>query len=378
ILTNSKPLKTEAVENLRVLAHEFFHAWNVERLRPASLEPFDFENENLSDELWFGEGVTNYYDRLVLRRAGIISLDKFAKEFSVVLDKVLNTPSRRHFSPVDMSRQAAFADGASFRDPLNHENIFISYYTYGAAISLGLDLVLRTEFENLSLDDFMRLLWQKFGRTEKPFTNDDLQKLLAHLTRDKKFAARFFNEHIYGNALPDYDRLLGAAGLFLRRKNKGKAWLGKIELLYEDGKAKLKSGTEAGSPLYLAGIDRNDFILSIGEKPISSKEEFDAALEGYSPGDQVILEVEQHAKKDTVAVTLQEDHTLEIVPYEQAGLAVTDEIRAFRECWLGSRVAKGKIELKKYCPKCRRDFAFEFEYCPYDGEMLGITPSKGE
>lgn len=378
ILTNSKSLKEEPVENLRVLVHEFFHAWNVERLRPKSLEPFDFENENLSDELWFAEGVTNYYDRLVLRRAGVISLDKFAKEMSEVLDKIINTPSRRYFSPVDMSRRAAFADGTSFKDPLNHENIFVSYYTYGAAISLGLDLVLRTEFKNISLDDLMQLAWKKFGRTEKPFTNDDLQKLLARLTGDKKFASRFFAEHIYGNALPDYTKLLGKAGLLLRNKNKGKAWLGKTDLAFEEGKVKLRAGTEAGSPLYQAGLNRDDYILSIGEKPVTSREELETALEGYSPGDQVILEVEQHTKKGTIAVTLQEDHTLEVVPYEHAGLAVTNEIKAFRGKWLGSKVGEGKIELKRYCQKCRRDFAFEFEFCPYDGERLGITPLKDE
>ncbi|NTV46191.1 MAG: M61 family metallopeptidase [Chlorobiales bacterium] len=378
ILTNSASLKTEAVENLRVLVHEFFHAWNVERLRPKSLEPFDFENENLSDELWFGEGITNYYDRLVLRRAGIISIDKFAKEMSGVLDKVLNTPSRRHFSPVDMSRRAPFADGASFKDPLNHENIFISYYTYGAAIALALDLILRSEFKTLCLDDFMKLAWKKFGKTEKPFTNQDLQKLLADLTGDKKFASRFFADHIFGSAAPEYDRLLGLAGLFVRRKSKGKAWLGQVSLAYEDGKARIKSGTEAGSPIYLAGLDRSDMILSIGEKPISSKDDFDAVLEEYEPGDQVILEVEQHGKKDTIRVTLQEDPTLEIVPYEQAGLSVTNKIKAFRDEWLRSKVKKDKIELKRYCQKCRRDFAFEFEYCPYDGELLSITPSNAE
>jgi hypothetical protein len=117
---------------LGTVAHEFFHAWSIERIRPATLEPFDFEEANMSRELWFGEGFTSYYDDLILWRAGLIDDGEFAARMGSIAEAVTSAPGRRFFSPVEMSMQAPFVDAAVAIDPQNRSNVFLSYYTWGS------------------------------------------------------------------------------------------------------------------------------------------------------------------------------------------------------------------------------------------------------
>ena len=132
---------------LGAVAHEFFHVWNVERIRPQSLEPFDFTDANLSPALWLAEGFTNYYGKLVMMRSGLTTLGRTLDSFGATLDVVIASPGRRLNSAVDMSRLAPFTDAATAIDPTNFGNTFVSYYTWGEAIGLGLDLTLRGAHE---------------------------------------------------------------------------------------------------------------------------------------------------------------------------------------------------------------------------------------
>ncbi|MFK7847644.1 MAG: peptidase M61, partial [Rhodothermales bacterium] len=139
ILTSSSSLERNAIGLLGTVSHEYFHAWNVERIRPAALEPFDFEAANMSPDLWFAEGFTSYYTPLFIRRAGITSDADYARAISGGLSFVINSPARNIFNPTEMSMNAPFADRASSSvDPLNFANTFISYYTWGAVIGLNL------------------------------------------------------------------------------------------------------------------------------------------------------------------------------------------------------------------------------------------------
>ena len=115
----------------------------MERLRSAGIEPFDFEEADMSDDLWLGEGFTNYFDGLIQHRAGFTDLDGFAGELAGVINQVTLSPGRMFRSAVDMSRLAPFVDAAVSIDRTAWPNLFISYYTYGQAIGLGLDLSLR-------------------------------------------------------------------------------------------------------------------------------------------------------------------------------------------------------------------------------------------
>jgi len=337
ILTSSGSIAANAAGLLGTLSHEFFHAWNMERLRSRMLEPFDFERANMSDELWFGEGFTSYYDDLTIKRAGLMDLDEYARGIGAVLNAVINSPGRRYHSPVEMSRLAPFVDAAVSLDPTNRANTFLSYYTWGTAIGLGLDLTLRTRFRGITLDDYMRALWQRYGQPEIPYTIADLERALAEVTGDSAFAADFFDRYIRGRDVPDYEALLAHAGLLLRKANPGRPTLGQAQIRYDGGQAYLVSGTLVGTPLYEAGLDRGDRIISLAGRPVRSDDDVNAVLAAHAPGDVVEIRYEQRGREVTATLRLAEDPRLEVVTYERAGRPVTAEIRRFREAWLGSK-----------------------------------------
>ncbi|MFP5380030.1 MAG: M61 family peptidase, partial [Vicinamibacteria bacterium] len=192
ILTSAGALRNPAqrVGLLGTVAHEFVHAWNVERIRPRSLEPFDFEDASVAGELWFGEGFTSYYDDLILHRAGLASLDATLASFAATINAVALGPGRQFRSVEEMSHTAAFVDAAVSIDRTAWPNTFISYYTWGAALGLGLDLEIRRRWSGaVSLDTFMQSMWQSYGRPGQqtpgrvgtPYTMDGLRGELAEL-----------------------------------------------------------------------------------------------------------------------------------------------------------------------------------------------------
>jgi predicted metalloprotease with PDZ domain len=372
ICAGTRPIKTRAARNLGTVAHEFFHAWNVERMRPKSLEPFDLERANMSGELWFAEGFTSYYTSVLMRRAGIISLDRYARGISGGLNPVINSPGRNFFTPVEMSMHAPFVDAATAVDPNNRRNTFISYYTYGSAIGLGLDLTLRTKFRNITLDDYMRAVWAAHGKTEIPYTLDDLRSILGKLTVDYKFSDEFFDRYVEGHEVVDYKSLLAHAGLLLRREDEEKAFLGYFNLDYSDQGAKIRSATIMGSPIYQAGLDRGDLIIELDGVPLKSAENFESVRNAHKPGDIVMIEFKQRGQSKESQITFVQHPRLEVVPYEHVATTVTSEIKEFREKWLGSKSTKGIASLQKICPVCKRHYLFEYEYCKFDGEGLAI------
>lgn len=335
ILTNSKSLHEADFAQLGTLSHEFFHAWNVERLRPAELEPFDFERANPTPSLWFAEGFTSYYGPLAIRRAGESSVDEYLESLSGTLDHILNAPGRRYGSPQEMSLRAPFVDAAEAIDPTNFSNIFVSYYPYGAIIALGLDLTLRQRFDGVTLDDYIRHLWRTHGVPEKSYTPQDLQRALAEVTRDPQFAEEFFNRTIEGSALPDFDPLLAQAGLKLRLKNAGSAYLGPAELEVVGDVVTLGANTAVGSPLYAAGLGRGDEILSLGRFRIDSKDDWNSALQRHAPGDEVDIRFIQRGQERRAKITFAEDPAVEIVRFETMDVVPTQAQKAFREAWLG-------------------------------------------
>jgi predicted metalloprotease with PDZ domain len=156
----------------------------MERLRSKAIEPFNFEGEDMSGELWFGEGFTNYYGPLIIRRAGFYTDEEYLSMMGGEIIGTINSPARLHGSPVDMSHDAVFFDGAQYLDPTNRENIFLSYYTWGSIVAMGLDLTLRERFDK-TLDDYMRLLWREYGKHQspalaptRPYTLADLRSAL--------------------------------------------------------------------------------------------------------------------------------------------------------------------------------------------------------
>ena len=339
VITSSQSLAAARMGQLGTVSHEFFHAWNVERIRPKTLEPFDFEEANMSGELWFAEGFTSYYDDLFIRRAGISTLDEYAAGLSGTVNAVLNAPGRAFFSPVDMSRQAPFVDAAASIDPQNKANTFISYYTWGAGLGLALDFEIRARFPGRSLDDVMRRMWAKYGRTERPYTLADLRATFGEAVGDTAWARSVFSRWIMGQEAPPYDSLLARAGLTLRKPGAGKAWLGNLQLRARDTTLTIESPALIGTPLYAAGIERGDRLVSLGGRPIVTEADVEAVLASRKPGDQLPAVIIGRDGRRETSVTLGESPEVEVVTFEAAGMPLPDEARTFRDAWMRSRVA---------------------------------------
>ncbi len=338
ILTSSQPLATNMTGDLSAVAHEFFHSWNMERLRAQSIEPFDFTRANMSKELWFGEGFTSYYDKLILRRAGYLNNTAWARRMGYYLSFVINSPGRQINNLVQMSEQAPFEDAATSIDARNNSNTFISYYTWGSALGLGLDLTLRTKF-NTTLDDYMKTMWQKFGKPEHPYTMNNLEQTLGEVTKDTAFAHHFFDTYIRGNEVLDYKELLSNAGFLLRKTYPNKAVLefGRDKLQFTNGTAIVTRNTTTGSPLYQSGIDRGDVITEIDGHPVENEDYWDAFLSEHQPGDRVNISYLARGKHYTTTITLASNPAMELVPFEDAGMKVSKSMREFRDKWFGSK-----------------------------------------
>lgn len=169
---------------LGLISHEYFHTWNVKRLRPAEFASYDYTQENYTELLWFFEGFTSYYDDLLLRRSGLIDDAQYLKLLGKTINQVLQTPGREVHSVAQSSFEAWTK---YYRQDANSPNLTVSYYTKGALIALCLDLSLRqhgVKNHSVSLDDVMRGLWARCctGKNKGPMTEADLLAVLHALT----------------------------------------------------------------------------------------------------------------------------------------------------------------------------------------------------
>jgi predicted metalloprotease with PDZ domain len=334
-LSGPRSLQRANFSQLGAASHEFIHAWNVKRLRPAELEPFDYTRADPTPSLWLAEGFTNYYGPLMVRRSGQSTLDEYLIDLSGALSFVVTGPGRAYGSPQEMSLRAPFIDAAAAIDPTN-PNIVTSYYPYGQIVGLALDLELRSRFKDLTLDDYMRRLWRTHGVTERTYAPRDLRDELAGLTGDARFADDFFTANVEGSALPDFAPLLAQAGLTLRPKAPRRAWLGAGRVKADGPELLLDQPPAPGSPLYTAGVEKGDRLVSLGRFGFAGEADWQDALDRLKPGETVVVRFVQRGRPTEAPLTVAADPTLEVVRFEAAGLKPTEAQLAFRTRWLGS------------------------------------------
>ncbi|KAA9332438.1 M61 family metallopeptidase [Hymenobacter busanensis] len=345
-VTSPRPLSGPgALDNLGTVSHEFFHSWNVERIRPRDLEPFDFERANMSNSLWFAEGFTQYYGELLLRRSGAYSSDQqYCQEaLSGLVNAMVQSPGAQRNSAVYMSQQAPFVDAAKSIDPSNRANTYQSYYFVGGANALALDLLLRKNYKT-DLDAFMRQVWLQHGKPqkdfapEKPYLLTDLQRILGQVSGDTAFAGGFFRQHIYGHELPRFADLLAPAGMVVRQAKPNLPTVGQPgQVAFVNGRWLVVYNALLGTPLYQAGLDRDDELLKLDGKELKDEKSLAAVLKKHKADDVVPVEVRSRGQVRTVSLKLAADPTLEVVPAEQAGQQPTPEQQTFRAAWLGRK-----------------------------------------
>ncbi len=331
ILTSTRTLANGGMENnIGTVSHEFFHSWNVERIRPKTLEPFNFEEANMSGALWFAEGFTSYYTDLILCRAGLISQKNYVEGLNGTFNYVWNSPARQFFNPIAMSFQAPFVDAASSVDPVNRENTFISYYSYGSVLGLALDLALREK--GLNLDDYMKMVWDTYGKTALPYSIENLNQTLNEYA-GKTFGNAFFNQYIYASGMPNYVELFKSVGVTLSQDTSA-AYFGAAVYITDDFKGEMRAHTKIGSPAYSAGLDKGDLIVSINGKPFPSGKQFDAFIKEFKVGDALEIVFERFGERKTTTVTLEADPAYLISLQETTTVIPSKKVLKARKDWL--------------------------------------------
>jgi predicted metalloprotease with PDZ domain len=325
IVTSTRSLANGGIDgNIGTVSHEFFHCWNVERIRPQSLEPFDFEDANMSGELWFAEGFTSYYDDLTLTRAGLITHEDYIKGLAGTFNYVWNSPGRQFFNPIEMSYQAPFVDAARSVDDVNRGNTFISYYSYGSMLGLALDLSLRAQ--NLNLDDYMKLVWTVYGKVETYYTIDDLHQTLNSYA-GVEFGDAFFNNYIYKSEMPDFETLFETVGVDLKQQTDKAAFGLRLR------NRVITSNTQIGSAAYNAGLEKGDKLLKIAGIEINETSDLNKVLGNFEPNQTLDIVYERFGKQQAIKMTLDADTSYTIASSED----LSEIARANRNAWLGSK-----------------------------------------
>ncbi|MBA2748944.1 MAG: M61 family metallopeptidase [Tatlockia sp.] len=283
---------------MQLVAHEFFHLWNVKRIRPKALEVFDYDGENYTPSLWFSEGTTSYYDLTIPVRAGIYDIKTFLQNLGKEITRYQLTPGRR-VQPVSESSLDAWIK--LYRPEANSNNSQISYYLKGEMVSLLLDLLIRERHDNQkSLDDVMLIMWQQFGIEEIGFTHQQLQEVIATVAGID--LADFFVKYVEGTEELPFNQYLEPFGLQIVSEDKELVpYLG-IKVNSEQGREVVKF-VETGAPAAIAGIDPGDELLAIDGMRVTATGMSDR-LQDYQPGDTIEVTVFHQEQLRQYQVTL--------------------------------------------------------------------------
>ncbi len=272
---------------LGLCSHEYFHTWNVKRIKPAAFAPYDLQSESYTSLLWLFEGFTSYYDDLMLVRSGLMDEKQYFAAIAKTANSVLRGSGRTKQSVAESSFDAWTK---YYRQDENAPNAIVSYYAKGSLVGLALDLTIRVETKGRkSLDDVMRALWQRYGRDfaaqGQGLGEDEARTLFEAVTGLK--LKRFFDRYIHGTEDLPLDKLLAPFGVLQSDGRKeAKATLG-IRTSGNGGDCKIASVYE-GFAGHRAGISAGDVLIALDGLRVTAGN-LDKLLSRYRSGDTVVL-----------------------------------------------------------------------------------------
>ena len=334
-------LRGSTGEALETAAHEFFHVWNVKRLRPRALGPFDYTREDYSPSLWFAEGITTYYGYLFLLQSGQWSREEFLNRLADETFTLEREPGRKLMSVEDSSLAAWFFDRSPQMQETNFANSTISYYNKGALLGVMLDLEIRSRTEGRkSLLDVLRAMYQKFyeaapaayyGKGRGYEEKDIVESLDAVAGSD---FAPFFERYIRGTDELPMAETLKLAGLELRREAPPDAPPSLGVLVQPDVLGARVFSVIPGGAGDRAGLSRDDLLIDVDDQSLVG-EDLNTRLRPYPPGAKVMITFERHGRRDTIPVVLDPPvrSQYSIAPLPGA----TPQQEALGNSWLGSK-----------------------------------------
>jgi predicted metalloprotease with PDZ domain len=283
---------------LELASHEFVHVWNVKRLRPVELGPFDYEQEAYTRSLWIAEGITDYYADLALHRAGLSTREELLAALSAKIDALQTTPGRL----VQSVEQASFDAWIKYYRPdENSSNTSVSYYTKGAVLGFLLDAKIRNATGGArSLDDVMMAAHARYSG-QRGFTGAEFRTVAEQVAGVS--LAPFWETGVQGTAELDYSEALDTLGLRFRpsAQGGGRPLLG-VTTRNDAGRLVI-SQVRRDSPAHTAGLNVDDEILAIDEFRVRA-DRLENRLEQYKPGDRISVLVARREQLQRIEVTL--------------------------------------------------------------------------
>ena len=327
---------------LGLCSHEYFHTWNVKRIKPAAFIPYDLTRESYTEQLWAFEGITSYYDDLALVRSGIIDPASYLELLGQNITRVWRGQGRFKQSVAESS----FDSWTKFyKQDESAPNNIVSYYSKGSLIALAIDLTIQQVTNNKkSLDDLMRLLWNEYGKPGKGLAENEIEQLLSQIAGQD--LTEFFANYLYGSQDLPLDNLLRTVGIdfHLRSANSVDDKGGKPADT-TDSKPILNLGGRVAhnpvgallthvfdnGPAQRAGLAAGDIVIAL-DGIRTNKDKLEKTINSYQPHDQVTIHAFRRDElyKFTLALTEAPQDTC----YLQINDSVDDQIKAARNKWL--------------------------------------------
>jgi predicted metalloprotease with PDZ domain len=325
-------------DTLEAASHEFFHVWNVKRLRPLELGPWDFTRPANTRGLWIAEGITEYYGELMLRRARLWTDEMTLKRFGDVINGVETKEGSHLMSAEESSLVAPFMDGQVDVQRTNLANSSVSYYYKGETLAIVLDLLLRGRTHGrVSLDDVMRRMYEElylkspnvtYYLRGRGYTSEDFERVTSEVAGTDM--SDFFKRYVRGVEVPPYDEALRSVGLRLVRDPLRNPFVGVSADPDDAANMKIKT-VGSTTPAEAAGLKEGDIILAIGDNKVT-RENFVSIVNRYKPSDRVPFTIKRDRSTLKITVTVGERGSTNYHLEELKD--ATPEMRSLRAAWL--------------------------------------------
>ncbi len=323
---------------LGLCSHEYFHTWNVKRIKPAAFSPYDLQAESYTSLLWLFEGATSYYDDLMLLRSGVIDEENYLKLLSQTINRVLQGSGRHKQSVADSSFDAWTK---YYRQDENAPNAIVSYYTKGCLIALALDLTIRHQTQGQkSLDDVMRILWQRYGRDFYALDQANSGHGIGEAEAEALFEEisgvalhDFFQRYIHGTEDLPLTTLLAPFGIVLSMPQENPKTSLNVRTVQDGNDCKLAHVYENGAA-HQAGLSAGDILLAIDGLRVTRNDAQDnlaSHLSRYPIDSKVVIHVFRGDELMVFDAILQQDQT----PHVNLNRNMQNMQKQTHAAWLG-------------------------------------------